>query len=209
MSPNRRGFIRLVGVCSGVAAAGCLDRNGPNGNGSENGRDPEIDTDVSPLAVRTDRPEWDEDSETGYVVIIDSVDRERAVFMSYTHPEDGRAVEAFLDGIDYDRERLVLVESVGPNACYDRLDIDSIQVSEGEIHADAGVVATADEETACAQVITFPSALARITFEDDPLDSITVEITDGWDEQAAVTASTDDSTGPDVDSLDGSVRPDA
>lgn len=204
MSLDRRGILGLTGAGVSLAVAGCL-----SGIDGPNGAEPAVEAATTPFVTHTDRPAWDEASDHGRVTVVDSEDRERAVIGQYDLSESRReAVREFLSGIDYDHERLVLVESAGPDACHDELEFASIEARDGRIRAAASVVDSSDDETACATVVVFPSALARITFEDEPLDAATVELTDGWDETATVDATASDRIGPDIDTLEGYIRPD-
>lgn len=205
MRPDRRDVIRLTGTGVALALAGCL-----SGETDPNGSDPSIDSETTPFDTRTDRPAWDEAGDHGRVVVIDDEDRERAVLGQYD-PSQSRqeAIREFLSEVDYDRERLVLVESAGPDACHDRLEFGSIEARDGRIRAAASVIDSSGDATACATVVTFPAALARVAFEGEPLDAATVEITDGWGETATVDAAATDRIGPDIDTLEGYVRPDS
>lgn len=222
MIRSRRRLLSVLGVGIGTLA-GCLSGintdNSGNGNGNESdesGSVSEFDASSIPFAVRSDRPVWD-DNGGGQVIIVDSPQRQSAAFAPHSVPsERHEEMNAFLDGVDYDHERLLLVESVGPNACHDRLEIDSVRIEDGEIRADAEVIDTSDGEGECAQVVTFPSALVRITFEEVPLDSATVEVTDGWGETTTITAAADDPIETDDGETDeieevpfeGAIRPD-
>lgn len=212
MTPDRREFLTVAGGGVTVALAGCVIGSRPaleNGTGNGDPR-PSLSTyDTSPFSVHTGRLPWHEDGEVGHVTVIDSESRQRAVIDRYELSEERReAICEFLTDLDYGRERLLLVESVGPNACHDRLEIDSLGVEEGELRIEAGVIDTSEDDVACAEVVTYPSTLLRVAFEDDPTDTATAEITDGWGETATISARADDPIGAGLDSLAGYVRPD-
>jgi len=193
MPSDRRGLLRLAGTAVAVAVAGC-----PSTDEADDTPDEIENADTVPLAAHTSRPPWDDDGAIGQAVLVDSDERERAALDRYDLSESRRErVREFLSGVDYDRERLLVVESAGPNACHDRLELGSFRHDSGQLRADATVSDTRDGDVACATVVIFPSALARITFVDDPPDAATVEVTDGWDETATVHASTDDPIGSD------------
>jgi hypothetical protein len=207
MTRRRREVLWALGA-GGIAVAGCLrgnggdasDGDGPAGEDGSGGDESDgaesssvLETDTIPFALRTDRPAWDADGDGGRVVVVDSDRRRSRVFDPYTASADRREeIEAFLDGLEYEHERLLLVESAGPDACHDRLAIDAIRIEDGTLRADAEVVDSADEDAACAEVVTFPSALARISFEGEPVDSATVDVTDGWGDTATISADVDD-----------------
>lgn len=207
MSPERRSVLRIAGPGIVGIMAGCLDPSDP-GSGEES--DDTITVNTSPFVVHGTPPAWDSDDSVGRVVLIDSEERRRAALDSYDVPDSrSDALEEFLADIDYGSERLLFVESAGPDACHDRLELTNVRLTDGQIRADASVLDTGSADMACADVITYPSTLARISFEGgtDPSDSATVAVTDGWDETATVSAAVDDPLGPDIGSLPGAVRP--
>lgn len=204
MNPNRRRILQLVGAGTLWTLTGCLG----DGNGEPSSA--LVGTDTMPFSVRTGRPRWYEadDDATGHVVVIDSEKRMQAVLGYYDLTEERRrAVSEFIEELDFDEERLLVVESVGPNLCYDRLDVSNVRLEDGRIHGEAETVDTSEENEACAQAVAYPSTLVRVTFENSPVDGAAIEITDGWGVSGTVTASTDDSLSPDPEDLPGYVAP--
>lgn len=223
MDTNRRSLLKTVGVGAGAALAGCLDigndtETPTNGNETEtptNGGDTETptsgpsitDSATHPYTIRHD-PGW-RDTAAGYAAIIDSEARQRVAFVTFDIDESRRdEISEFLDDIDYDTDRLIVVESVGPNACYDRLDVEDPRVEDGRLRADATVVDTSGADEACASVETYPSTLLRVTFDGPPVDEVAIDVTDGWGEKATVRADTDDSLSSEPREPSGYVRPD-
>jgi hypothetical protein len=205
----------LIGIGAGTALAGCLSEttsDGDNGDGTETDdgspTTPDVEAiDATPLSIRSSRPSWLR-PEAARVILIDGVEREAAVLGLFDLSGERReAVREFVSGIEYDSDRLLLVEAVAPDACHDRVELESIRIADDELRADAAVVDSSDGATSCAEVITYPSALARLGFEGEPLDTATVEVTNGWDDTEMVTADASDPIGPDIDSLAGAVRP--
>ncbi|WP_336135533.1 hypothetical protein [Natronomonas amylolytica] len=208
MTPDRRALLRTVGLGAGAALAGCLGLGDSGTETPTSGGVGIADVETLPFTVRND-PDWYDDS-VGYAAVADSEDRRRALIGIFDPSGDRHDdISDFLDGIDYETERLVVVESAGPNACYSRLDVGSVRVEEGRLRADATVADTSEDDEACADVVTFPSTLLRVAFEDAPADEVAIDVTDGWGEQATVTATADDALSPDPADLPGHVRPDA
>lgn len=206
MNPDRRALLETVGVGACAALAGCLGI----GDGTETPTSgPDIEeSDTRPFTVRND-PAWRGEA-VGYAVVIDTETRQRAAFATFGLDESRRSeLSDFLDGIDYETDRLVAVESGGPNACYNRLNVETPRIDEGQLRADATVVDTSEDDEACASVETYPSTLLRVRFADSPVDEIAVDVTDGWGEEATVRADTDDSLSSNPDDLPGYVRPDS
>lgn len=205
MSPQRRTVLRIAGTGAIGTFTGCLGRSGPGEDLSAG----IAAVDTHPFAIRNDRPSWDEAGAPGRLVLLDGEERAHELFDSYDLSEErADAIEEFTAEMAYDEERLLFVESVGPNACHDRLEVTNVRLADGELGADAAVPDTSEEDVGCAEVITYPSTLVRITFEKSPPDSARVEVTDGWDETATLSATVEDPIGLDVDSLEGSIRPD-
>lgn len=208
MRLDRRGALRAGCLGVGAALAGCL-------GAGENGRIPTespprsvlavTDADTTQFAVRGSVG-WDD--EPGNVVIVDSEARQRSVLTKYGLPDDRRdRVLEFLDDIDYGVERLVLVESVGPDRCHDELEIGNAAVGDDGIVAEATVRAT--DGDACTTALTYPSALLRARFNAEPPDAAAIEITDGRGGESTVTASVEDSLSPAPEDLPGNVRPES
>ncbi|MFT4884095.1 MAG: hypothetical protein ACI8U4_001608 [Natronomonas sp.] len=208
MNPGRRTLLQTLGLGAGAALAGCLGL-GDGGTETPTSDGAGIaDFDTLTFTIRND-PDWREES-VGYAAVADSEDRQRALIGVFDPSGDRYdEISDFLDGIDYETERLVVVESAGPDACHNRLDVGNVHVEEGRLRADATVVDTSDDDEGCAEVVTYPSTLLRVAFEDAPVDEVAIDVTDGWDEEATVTATADDALSPDPADLSGHVRPDS
>jgi hypothetical protein len=207
MRMNRRAALRAGCLGAGAVLAGCLGGDGER-----------VPTESPPISVLTVT-----DSETvgfavrgavgwegtGYVVVVDSEERQRSLLTKYGIPNDRRdRVLGFLDGIDYASERLVLVESVGPDSCHDELEIGDVGVDDEGIRATATVGRESDADEGCREVLTYPSSLLRVAFEGEPPDRAVVDVTDGRDASSSVAASVEDSLSPAPEDLPGRVRPD-
>ena len=206
MAMKRRTALRAG--CLGVAGAlaGCLGT----------GEDVRVPTESPPQSVLsvTDAASvgfavrvavgWDDDS--GYVVIVDSAARQRALLTKFGLPDDRRnRILEFVEDIDYSRERLVLVESVGPDQCHDTLEFEGVGVGVDGITAEAGVRRSDGE--ACGEALAYPSSLLRARFNAEPPDEATIDVTDGRGVTSTVTATVDDPLSPAPDDLPGNVRP--
>lgn len=208
---DRREVLNSVGVAATVTLSGCVlgSKSGPTDGVGTGDPDSLISAyDTTPLFAHSNRPSWDEDGVVGHVVVIGSEDRMRAAIDRYDLSAERRAaIREFTSGLDYSRERLLFVESVGPNACYDRLEIGDVGVGDGGVRATASVSDTSVGDVACAEVLTYSAALLRVTFESEPIDTAAVDITNGWGETGTVRAEVGDSIGPRSDSRGGYVHP--
>jgi hypothetical protein len=185
-----------------------------------------VESDAIQYGPTSTRPNWFEESgETvGNVVVIDSEERADVIWPHDEVPtERRRAVADFLGETNFQESVLLYVESVGPNACYAEVEVRDVAFADGELTATAAAAlvdggsdgsddgndsdGTDDGMTACAEIITFPSALVRATFSGEPATQATVTLTDGWGNEETVTATADDSLSPDASDLDGYVRP--
>lgn len=223
-SLDRRTALGLVGVGAATTLAGCLG-DGDEGDGTPTetptetptgtpgGSEPSIaDHDSLGLTVRTSAPEWyrDDDEPAGNAVVIDSGSRQRAALGAYDL-SDVREVEVrdFLRDVDYGSDRVILLESAGPDTCHDHIDVADVRIEDGTLRTEASVVDTSEADEGCGDALTFPSSLLVVRFEGEPLDEVTVEFTDGWDETGTVTAGADDPLSRlDPEELPGDVRPD-
>lgn len=226
MNFDRRTALRLAGLGAGTALAGCLglgddnsDEETPAESPNPGEPTPSVDIDghdTMPLALRNASPLWyrddggDEDP-VGHAVISDTRERTWDAIGRYDLPEQ-RAddVESFLREVDYETDRVVLVESVGPDSCHNRLEIGGVGLEDGRLQAEATVREDSDGQVGCTDALVYPSTLLSITFEGPPADELSLEVTDGADETATVTASVDDPLlSPDPSELPGYVRPEA
>ena len=214
MTLDRRSALRLVGAGAGAALAGCL---GGGGGGDGDGTPTPTETESDPavvdhatvlLAVRN-AAEWSEEDAVGHVVVADSRDRARAALARYDPPEErAEEVRAFLEAVDFETDRLVLVESVGPDGCHDRVAVDGVGLEDGRLRADAAVLDRSEEHAGCTDAIVYPSTLLRVRFDGRPVDDVAVDVTDGWGETDTVTAGVDDPLpSPNPADLPGFVRP--
>ncbi|WP_225332973.1 hypothetical protein [Halomicrobium urmianum] len=232
MSPiDRR---RLLGLAAGfgTALAGCVGGNDPGGSGGDPGDgsnegpttgdgsatdgptatdggtpDPELtDVESIQLGPAVESPEYSEEF-VGRTTLISSPERADAILDLDALPEDRRErVRAFVDGTDFERSLLVLVQSVGPDACYREVEVSDAEVSDGRVRFAARAVDASDGDRLCAQSITFPAAIVRVTVDGPVPSRATVRITDGWGNEETVETA---SEGPiDPADLDGYVRPD-
>lgn len=206
----------VLSLTAGVAAsvAGCLDDEpvdgDPNDGDDDDGREIAIAAiRTLPYTVTTSVRDWHREVETtGRVVVIDSETRQRAVLSPTDVPDERRSnLQEFLE-VEYESSVVLLIESVGPNACFAGLEIGDVTVDDDRLAASARVVDTSDPGTECAQVVTYPSAILRVDFEDEPVTDAVVAVTDGEDRTESITASPDDPLSPSPDELSGAVRPD-
>ena len=207
MNPNRRSLLAAV-AAGGATLAGCLGGDGERVPTESPPKSVLAVTDSATARFATrESVGWD-DGTAGYAVVVDSEERQRALLRKYDPPDDRRdRILEFLDDIDYGSERLVLVESVGPDGCHDRLELETAGIGDSGVR----VTATVEErnEEGCTEAPVYPSSLLRAEFNGDPPDRAAVEVTDGRGESATVKASVDDPLSPAPGDLPGSVRPEA
>lgn len=181
MGHTRRTTLHLLGSGAVVALAGCTT---PGSDGTV------TDTATTPLAIRSGRPRWHEgDDAVGFAALLDGEDRAATARDQFALPEErADAVDTFLAETDFETERVLLVETIGPNACYSEVAFGDVTLDGDNFTTTA--TATARDADACATVITYPSALLRITVDGGPVDEAEVEIHDGWGDSAVIAAST-------------------
>lgn len=157
------------------------------------------DTAVHRVDSALSGPAWRRTERPGFVTLF--TDRTAVLwFLREARPETNE----FVDGTDFEESVLAYVESVGRNTCERRLEFADVAVDGGTLTADATVVDTADEDTACGEAITYSGAFLRVT--TDPLpNAVRIAVTDGWGNGAELTG--EDGV-RDPSALDGFVRPD-
>ena len=182
MEHTRRSTLRLLGGGATIALAGCM---APEPTESV------TDTASIPLAVRSGRPRWHDSEEVvGFAALIDGEERAATANSQFTlSQERAAAVEEIVAETDFESERILLVETVGPRACYSEVSFSAVRLVGETLTAAA--TATARDADACAEVITYPSALLKVSFGDTPVDEAAVEITDGWGDSAVIAATTE------------------
>ncbi|MFB6109344.1 MAG: hypothetical protein ABEJ60_00515 [Halodesulfurarchaeum sp.] len=180
MEDTRRGVLGLLGSGATIALAGCLapgsDRSVTN-------------VESTALSVRSRRPRWRDGDDVGFLAVLDDPKRAEIARSQFAlSAERAETVEAFIAATDFETERLLLVESVGPSACYREIEFSSIHLDGETLRGTAAAVARNGD--ACAMVITYPAVLLRVTFAGPPVDRAALRIRNGWDRDALVVGST-------------------
>ena len=95
-------------------------------------------------------------------------------------------VVAFLDETDLEADALLYVESVGPNTCFNALEITDLNIESDAIVGTVRVVDTSEpDHDVCGPSLTYPGALIRIV--TDPLpETARITITNGWGDRETV-----------------------
>lgn len=204
-----RRTLLTAGSVGALTLTGCLDADtaeegDPPGDDTDGSGDEDVTYDVFQLGPSLSRPDWAAgDAETvGAVTLLESERKVRTI----ATVDEVDELEAWLEDTDFDESAVLLVETVGPNTCYDELEVSDVGVSPVSVGDESDAVAaitgtatavdTSDETTVCGEAITYPSALVRVTGDDLP-PMAAFEITNGWGD-----------TG-DVDTIGGAVDPDA
>jgi hypothetical protein len=214
---NRRDLLR-IGTLAATGLAGCLtDRpaDGPDGTVTTT---PTTPTTTSPatgqvkrvevvqLGADTGQPSWDEDDAAGHAGLYGSETLARAALEFDSVTEDSRDdVDRLLSETEFDRSRLLLLGSVGPDTCYSEIDVGDLH-TEGDRLEGAFAAHDPCGDCACGDAVTYPSALVRVTFDGGPVDEARLTATDGWGEEAALEVVSDGGLAP--EDLPGYVRPD-
>lgn len=187
----------------GVDTGGTDDGKNETGDGDgENGTD---DADDDPIvevhAVAVDRTGagWDYRERPGFCALV--TDARDAAWL---FDEADAAATAFVEDTDFESSVIVYVESVGPNTCYNELEVADVAVENGTVVGSAAAIDASDADAdVCAPSLTYPGALIRVTADPRP-DSARITVTDGWENTAEVTP--EDGI-IDPGSLPGFVRP--
>ena len=203
-SPPTRRRVLLSGAAGLTAlAAGCVGDSG-DGSGDDGADDTDTDDqfETVQLGPTSERPFWAQadPDRPGVVSLYDSVDdigRGRAMLDGEFEDE----IEQFVDETEFETQRLLRIEAVGPNGCYDRLRLENLTVADGTVRGEA-TATTPEDHGECPQVVTYQRAFVRV---DAPVDIAEFELTDGWGETATVRS--DEQLRLDPDQLSGVVGP--
>lgn len=95
---------------------------------------------------------------------------------------DGDEIEQFIDETNFDTQRLIYIESVGPTGCHDDITVDNLAVEDETLVGEAAVE-TPSEDAFCTDVITYPRAFIRV---DRMIKQAEIKITNGWEETQKV-----------------------
>jgi len=237
MTPiERRRFLQTSAVSLGTLLAGCVDGPDPAGDTEPTDTDepaprstdtstgtrsdgpsatPPSATELTDVATaqigpRAASPRWyRSDESVGHVTLATTAERAHAMVDTESLPVERRdTVTELVRETDFDSALLALVETVGPNTCYETVELSNLTLDGDRLVGDAAAVDTSGDDTACGQALTYPTVLVRATFDGAPPEATTLSITDGWGATADVSASVDDRIGPDPTDLPGHVRPD-
>jgi len=95
---------------------------------------------------------------------------------------DGDEIKQFIDETDFDTQRLIYIESVGPTGCHDDITVDNLAVEDETLVGEAAVE-TPSKGVLCTDVITYPRAFVRV---DGMIKQAEIKITNGWEETQKV-----------------------
>lgn len=136
-------------------------------------------------ATRDSAGDWwtDGTERTGVVVHLDSAEEVTSLV------EATEDVDHFLAETNFDDDSVFYLESAGPNACYQAIEVSDVVALAGtqEYQVTGDVAAIDTGYGACAEVITFPGILLRVESEID-FATGQFQITDGWGSQQHVEA---------------------
>lgn len=175
--------------------------DGNDGNDGEDGTDGS-ENDVFQLGSSPSQPLWAiPDEATGFITLLD--DKDDDLWM-VRNPDKIDGLRSWLDETDLENSAVVYVETVGPNTCYNEVDINDVAAESTNIVGTAEAVDTSEENEMCGSTITYPSVFVRVTGDDLPSRS-TFTVVDGWGESGEVST---DGRYLDPSNLPGHVRPD-
>jgi|APHM01.1.fsa_nt_gi hypothetical protein len=124
------------------------------------------------LEATSAKPDWADQDQPGASTLYDS---SNAINVNQG---GGNDATDFVDATDFTSQRLLRIESVGPNGCYDQIDISRLVLKDETIVGRA-TAAMSNEGMICTEVITYPRILVRV---DTTTSSFRLKITNGWGE---------------------------
>lgn len=174
--------LAVLGIGSGVVG---------RPSGGHDGDDDPLEYTVLEWTPTTSTPTWyrDDDAAAGHVTVIDDEDRLRELYRDASRGRRDEFPDELAD-VDFEESVVILVESIGPTACYDELVVDDVALDDGTLTGSARAVES--EADVCAQVLTFPATFVVATVDDEPPTAAEIDVTDGWGETDTVTATADE-----------------
>lgn len=195
-SPTRRQFLLSSIAAGSTVLAGCVedgdtappgdntdsraeetgDQDGTTDETNETdpgpGADENVTVEIEPLGAAGSLS-W---GESGAVYLYTAA--------AESDPDTG-AARQFIDETDFDTQRVLRVELLGPNTCYDHIEFTGVTVEDGRVTGAATAVDTSAPTEMCGDAVTSPAALLRV---DALVDVAELELTDGWGESTTVRA---------------------
>ena len=187
--PSRRAVLGYMGTLGGLSLAGCLG-------------DESLAYDVFQLGGTQTKPLWDhaDSDRPGYLTLLASDEDEPWMV---DDPADHEGLREWYTDTDFEESVVLYLQSIGLNSCYDELDVSRVADEGDRIAGGVTAVDTSDDDTACAEAITYPAAFVRVTGDDLPGEAL-FRITTGYGTGGIV--SSDDRL-VDPATLPGSIRP--
>ena len=184
---TRRASVRRLAALCALPLAACIDEPGDGGGSDDDDGDPgaSLTTDVHHAAARSVGLEWDYRERPGICLLIDDADDADPLL------EDvGEETEAFVRETDFEESVLLYVESIGPDACHDRLEFGEFSTENETVSGEAAVADSAEDDEVCSTVLTYPRAFVRVTADPLPTHA-EMTLTDGNGDQDTVRSDDD------------------
>jgi hypothetical protein len=90
------------------------------------------------------------------------------------------AAGEFVSVTDFEESVLLFVAAAAPDACDDRVGVTDLRVDGDRLVGSAATVDGSDGATGCAEVVSAPAALVRVTFDGHSVSRASLSVTDGW-----------------------------
>lgn len=168
---RRRTALQYAGILGGGSVAGCLGTDS-------------VDYEVFQLGGSQTKPLWDwpDTDRLGYLTTLAEDDE----FWMVENPETIEGFDEWYGATDFEESVLLYIASVGLDACYDELDVETVDREGNRLTGATTVVDTSGDDEACAEAITYPAAFIRASGDDLPSEA-TFTVTSGWGNKAIVT----------------------
>lgn len=143
---------------------------------NQNIEETEMAFEIKQIGATAGAPTWARrnQNQPGVVFLYESINDGQSEHTIVSQFDDDE-IKKFINETDFETQRLIHVESVGPTGCYDRIEFDGLAVKDSMVVGKA-TATTPGGNTACTQVITYPRALVRV---DAIVDAVALEVTDG------------------------------
>lgn len=207
---TRRTTIYTIGVAGLTALTGCVERPGnagplggtgmPEGANNDTEREDtmtkntdsgdemtdtarEFETDYHQVGRALSGPTWTREETSGFCTLLQAQGEGQELVR-----DADDATQSFINETDFETAVVLYVESVGPNGCYDEIEVSELDIGDdGVLTGKATAVDTSESGVACQDVITYSAAMLRIQ-TDARIRSASMLIFDGWGQSSVVSS---------------------
>lgn len=188
MNPTTRRRFLYAG-CGTIALplAGCL---GTEDVLSTRNADDPTEYEIVQYSTALAAPDWREHNDrAGHLDVFASAAAAEVLLESDRLADERRGgVESFIAATDFEETVLLYIASVGPNTCYNRIEVRELERIDATLAGEMAAADTSEPGGGCGGAVTHPSALVRPEVTDRA-ERVEITIIDGWGGRETITRS--------------------